>query len=149
LDKLAAETTAAEGVKLFQDAWNDANYERKKTALKRSLTVLKGLPDLANERQWAYETTMGDSEFCISLSSGQLQSLVVCSGDASKAIPAVSKQVMQCPFTQTKTEWLRCLERQRKNADQAYGCAYKTVRDVMLDSGDPVLILAAEHSEDA
>jgi hypothetical protein len=147
LDKLAAETTAAEGVKLLQDSWNDANYERKKTALKRSLTVLRGLPCLANERQWAYETTIGDSDLCISLSSGQLQSLVVCSGDASNAIPAVSKQVMECPFTQAKTEWLRCLERQRKNADRAYGEAYKTVRESMFKSEDPVLALAAKHSE--
>jgi hypothetical protein len=146
MDLLEQEDRLDDGLLLLKERWDDPTYERKETAIRRALGLLRARPEPGAWRQWVYQNCLAVPQFALRLSHGQMHSLITISDDAPNAARDLCAALTSTPYSEPKTHLLRCLERQRTNKDKTFGELFDRVRGELLASGDPGLVLAAANS---
>lgn len=146
MDLLEQADRLEDGLMLLKERWDDPAYERKETAIRRALGLLRDRPELGAWRQWVYQNCLAVPQFALRLSHGQMHSLITISDDAQSAARELCAALTSKPYSEPKTHLLRCLERQRTNKDKTFGELFDGLRRALLNSGDPPLVLAATNS---
>lgn len=146
MDLLEQEDRLDDGLLMLKERWDDPAYERKETAIRRALGLLRARPESGAWRQWVYQNCLTVSQFALRLSHGQMHSLITISDDAPSAARDLCAALTATPYSEPKTHLLRCLERQRTNKDKTFGELFDKLRSELLESGDAALVLAATNS---
>jgi hypothetical protein len=146
MDLLEQDDRLDDGLLLLKERWDDPNYERKETAIRRALGLLRARPELGAWRLWVYQNCLALPEFALRLTHGQMQSLVTISDNPPNAARELCAALTATPYTEPKTYLLRCLERQRTNKDKTFAELFDQLRAELLESADAALVLAATNS---
>jgi hypothetical protein len=146
LDKFEGDGTLAEGLEALKARWDQGDFGRRETALKRAVTILARHPEMHLWRDWAFSVTAASQDLLLSLNERQMSSLLRIAPDLREAVGLLIQVVLNAPYTVPKARLLRCLEPYRSHADQDVRTQVLAMTASIQHLADPVLDLALKNT---
>lgn len=145
MDAFTDESTCAIGMQMLKSRFENPQFGRKTTALKRSIGVVHKHESLVAWRPWVYETALRSEGFVHQLEHNQLRNLILIADDPLEAIYEVSSRILSAPYTQPKVCLLRCLELFIDHKETDMSVAADMQIDNLRTLDHPVVNLAIKH----